>query len=218
MFPVECFIPDSMFKMEAVRYYITLNKELLKQSFRSDYVRYIDFLTAQAKSILEKISASQDIDEMYALLSELESALPYAKILCEYTTLNEKINYLHKELAKLELKESSGFVPDRKSSLRIQRDLDREYDELQKLIAKYKDMVSNVQYLKSVSPESLGAICAKGGKMDKSEFAKVFKQRLEESASNLKQFRTDTFKAIRTYYVREIANLLQHELATATIK
>ncbi len=211
MFPVECFDVGDPNKIEAVKYYLELNKKLLKQ-FSAKESAFLEFLKTEGKDVLKQMAQTTSNTELYELLARIECELPYADKLQQYQTIEQKVQCLHKELAKHQYREERESL-DRKTSLKIQRGLDKEYDELQALIVKYRDAVANLNYIKRVGmdDEALTALYSKNTTVSKEQFVENFKLTVEGIKQEVKELRQQVFEKMRDYHVKEMVNFLEHE-------
>lgn len=212
MFPIECFNVGDPNKIEAVKYYIELNKQLIKLSSVKEHAKFLDFLKTEGKDILKQMTTASSDEQLYELLEKIEWVLPHAEKLQQYDRIEQKVQCLHKELAKYQYKKERESL-DRKTSLKIQRSLDKEYDELEALIAKYRDAVANLNYIKSVSMDdtSLAMLYAKNPNIPKEQFVENFKLTVEDIKQEVKELRQQVFTKMREYYVKEMVNFLEHE-------
>ena len=70
MYPIECFNLADSNKVEAVRYYIELNKQFLKETSKEEYEVFADFLKGTGKDIMLKLSEAKTTREMVTLLNK----------------------------------------------------------------------------------------------------------------------------------------------------
>ena len=211
MYPIECFTLGNEDKTEAVRYYIDLNKTYLKEVSKEEYELFAEFLKGEGKDILERMKDAKTERELYLHLNRIESCLPYAKNLREHKTLEAKVSAMHKELARLALRDAASV---HQTALKQQRVIAEEYDNLLESINKYKDCVREYAYLKSkiADPESIKAIFAsKLGGLGMNEIGQTIKNAIDQRAQSLKEARRDAFDSIKNYSVKEQMYLISQE-------
>ncbi|MBQ9786027.1 MAG: hypothetical protein IJW25_01005 [Clostridia bacterium] len=203
MFPIECFSAENADKMEAVRYYIELNKEFLKETSKEDYELFADFLKGTGKDVMLLMKDAKTDKELYSLLKKLESVLPYKTSIAKLETLEKKVNAITKEFAKILVKEQSVSYT-RLKGLNKQRELAEEYDNLFETINKYKTIlreyndfkenVTNQTALKQVFASKLANV---------KDLSAVLKSAAENLSIKVKQTRAEAFKKIREHNVNE---------------
>ena len=66
MYPIDCFNALSSDKLEAVKYFIDLNKFFLKETSLEDYERFSEYLKGAGKDVLLDISKETDDKKLYA--------------------------------------------------------------------------------------------------------------------------------------------------------
>ena len=138
MYPIDCFDVLDASRMEAVRYYIDLNKKFLKETSREEYELFAEFLKGEGKDIMHQMAGTLTKKDFVNLFKKLEKQLPYAKELAKSKTFEEKISYLHTVSAKLRVSEEK-LTESYSSVLKKQRAMAGEYDELQETVRKYRD-------------------------------------------------------------------------------
>ena len=213
MFPVECFKSDDPTRIEAVKYYILLNKKLLQELSKVEYEKFCDFLRTEGKTVLREMEKDGSDAKLYELLADIEKKLPYVKRLKEFTSLDDKVKWLHKEFAKIKVKKDFENITDNIVSLKRQRILAGQYDEMQRVITKYRDALDSYQYIKAVGNNSteFNRLRAKGASLGKEEFLNGFISTAEELKEELKELRADAFNKMIDYYVAELQSLLEQD-------
>lgn len=218
MYPIECFAASNEDKIEAVRYYIDLNKTYLKEIAKEEYELFVEYLKGEGRDVLEAMKTAKTDRELYLCLNRIESNLPHAKSLKEYKTLDQKVGAIHKEMARLKLRDASS---SHLSAIRQQRAIAEEYDNLLESINKYKDAVREYNFLKSKmsDPAAVKAIFAsKLGGLGMSEIGGAIKNAIDQRAETLKAARKEAFDNVRDYNVKEQMYLITQERLTSTVK
>lgn len=211
MYPIECFSAENSDKIEAVRYYIDLNKAFLKEISVEDYERFSEYMKGAGKDELNKLFSAKTNKEIYKILQNIEKNLPYASSLAVVSTLEDKVALLHKEMARLVVKGSKDIAVDRKSLLKKQRELATRYDDLLVTCNTYRDAVHTLQYLKDKlnDKETMNMLYAKkGSELGISDFAESLKRAMEDTNQKAKDARKLAFVALREYSIEEQVNLI----------
>lgn len=213
MYPIDCFTEENTDKIEAVRYYIYLNKEFLKDTSREDYDNFIEFLKGVGKDILIEMSKAETNKELYTLLKKLEKGLPYKTALTKYSTLEDKINAIHKKFAKNLFASNKQKYSSTKSLVK-QRELAEEYDNLQFILNSYKTNVREYNQFKSdiCNENAIKQIFA-NKTVDASigEMAEALKNAIDKYGLKVKESRNEAFDKIKQYNLNEQVYVLNQE-------
>lgn len=211
MYPIDCYGVENIDNIEAVRYYIYLNKEFLKETSKEEYEVFAEFVKGEGKDIMSKIKEVKSQRELTILFNKLERALPYGTSLAKVKGFEGKIRHLHKCLAKLYLK---GEEKDNKQILKDQRKIANAYDSLIEDIDAYKDAVAGLRELKeklkdqTVISQIFTSKLAGSGEQD---IVETIKNAYEQKAKDVKEKRTVAFGSLKEYSVKEQIHLLEHE-------
>ena len=215
MYPIDCFNVENDSKIEAVRYFIYLNKCYLKEVSREEYELFVEFLKGEGKDILLKMQNAKTDKELTTLFNKIVKALPYASKLAKVKGFEAKINEMHKVLAKLYIYESSK--KSNSAVLKKQREIATKYDNLLEDIKAYKDAFS-------VYLEIKGQFASRGviKQLMASKYAGATVEQVTESlktavdgfALKLKEKRNLAFEDIREYCVKEQLHMLEQEVTT----
>lgn len=219
MYPLECFTPQNADNYEAIKYYIHLNKEYLKETSKEEYELFTEYLKGEGKDIIAKLKEAKTNKELYLCLNRIESALPYASKLKEHKKFEDKINALHKELASLNMRDVETV--HKTSTLKQQRELAEEYDKIFTVINRYKDSVRQYNYLKGkiADKEAVKTVfSSKFGASGINEIGEVIKNAMEQLIANVKLTRKDAFNSLQNYYVKEQMYLIANQRASQTEK
>ena len=212
MYPIDCFEILEPCKMEAVRYYIDINKKFLKETSREEYESFSEFLKGEGKDIMQAMLAVKTNKELYALLLKIEKALPYYKELSKAKTFENKIAFIHRAFAKLriedELKEKSYS-----QVLKMQRQMALDYDVLQDTVAKYRDNAVSYEEIKEQLKDSktMAQLLANSKGFSSADVINGIKSSLEQKKETLKEKRAEAFNKISEYYIKEQVYVLEQE-------
>lgn len=219
MYPIKCFNVSNEDKIEAVRYYIDLNKSYLKEISKEEYELFVEYLKGEGKEILEKMKEAKTEKELYLYLNRIESVLPYAKNLSEYKSFDKKVNALHKEIANLSLRDVE--FKHSVNALKQQRDLAEQYDALYRVVDKYKDYVRQYIFLRAKVSDMEAvqkAFSSKYGKVGMHELGDTIVNAVTKLSENLKASRKVAFEAVRDYSVKEQMYLITQERLNSKVK
>ena len=213
MYPIECFTVDNANKLEAVRYYVELNKVYLKEVSAEHCDDFCNFMEEEGKALMSEISVASTSKKMYDVLKKIEAKLPYAAKIKKIPDFEQKCSAIHREYAKLYVNQLIGDV-DYKSLLKKQRELALEYDKLLDVVNTYQDAVENFNYVKEVArdkPQLIKLYEKNHGGKSFADFAVGFKESAHEFLEDLKTKRASAFDAIRGFYIKEMINMLEHD-------
>ena len=216
MYPIDCYDVANQDKLEAVKYYVDVNKNFLKGFSAKDYDAFCEFMKNQGKDVMIQISEATDMQSLDALVSQIDAKLPYANEL-KGKTFEQKLQVVYRKMAKVVALSGADF--DRKTSLKKQRILAELYDEVVELCNKYRDAVNNRRYMRQTleNPEALNRLYAGKGQ-DKETFISNLRKLADETSAQTKQARAVAFGAIRDYNVQEVACRMAQENAMLLAK
>ena len=208
MYPIDCFNALSSDKLEAVKYFIDLNKFFLKETSLEDYERFSEYLKGAGKDVLLDISKETDDKKLYALLEKLEAVLPYCDAL-KGKSFEQKNFVIYKEIAKNYVKVESY---DRKACLKKHRELAQLYDDAIVVCNKYRDTIYNQRYIRAMveSTEALNRLCENHGK-DKETIIRNLVKLATETNSKTREARIKAFELIREYGIKDAVHQLEQE-------
>lgn len=215
MYPIECFNLADSNKVEAVRYYIELNKQFLKETSKEEYEVFADFLKGTGKDIMLKLSEAKTTREMVTLLNKIDRELPYAKDLSKYKDFEQKITCMHKKLALIEMRDLQNSN-SASQVLKRQRQMASDYDKLLDNVKAYKDAVCVYTDLKnSLKDENTikAVFASRFGSMGAYDIAEAIKSSLEKKQAVVKEKRNLAFSGITDYFVKEQIHVLEQENA-----
>lgn len=208
MYPVDNFNALSPDRMEAIRYYIDLNKYYLKETSKEDYENFLEFLTGAGKDILIKMSNETDEAKVYAMLEEIEKQLPYGGALIG-KKYEKKLNVLYRELAKDKPKNETY---DRKACLKKQRELAQLYDNAIVICGKYKDKINNQRQIREtiLNPTAIARFC-KNNSTDRQIIIKNLFELEREEGRKVREARIKAFAIIRQYGIEDAIHQMEQE-------
>lgn len=209
MYPIDCYSVENPDKIEAVRYFIYLNKELLKETSREEYELFAEFLKGEGKDIMAKIKDVKNQRELTILFNKIERALPYGASLAKVKGFESKISHLHRALAKVALGDDREHTA--RELLKMQRENAGEYDALIDSVGAYKDAVVVLRELKEKLADQavVKQIFASG--VVKGNVTDALKEAMEQKMALVKEKRNVAFGTIKDYYVKEQIYTLAHE-------
>ena len=212
MYPIDCFDVFDSSKMEAVRYYLDLNKKFLKETSREEYELFAEFLKGSGKDIFMQIEKATTNKELFSFFLKLEKQLPYAKDLAKAKTFEEKTSYLHTAFAKLRVNEEK-LTESYSSVLKKQRAMAGEYDELQDTVGKYRDIAVSYEEIKAQlkNIKTMSQVISSRKNMSVSEVLETIKTSLDQKKETLKEKRAEAFDKISEYYIKEQVYVLEQQ-------
>lgn len=220
MYPIDSFTADSPHKIEAIKYYVDLNKAYLKEVSKEEYEVFSEYMKGAGKDLLVQIVHAPCDADMEELLNKLDKALPYGAKLSSISGLENKVAAMHKEFAKLYMR--SDIIPSsRKEALKKQREIAGRYDDLTKTLNTYRDAVSNLDYVKTVARDKriMQNVYSKvGGEKTFEEFAHEFRELADKALEDVKKLRADAFTKIREFGINEMMLVLEHDVTPSSGK
>ena len=216
MYPIDNFKANDPDKIEAMRYYLELNKAYLKEVSREEYDVFAEFLKGEGKDIMLKIAEVKTDKELYSQLAKLEKALPYGKSLSKLKTFEQKVAEMHKILAKLFVRNDVVLSP--KQVYQNQKQMAAQYDGLMEEIKSYRDALLSYRELKEkISNQSMikHIFANKMQQMDKGSVEDAIKNAMQQKHMDVKQKRASVLKNIREYNVKELAYVMEQEMLAA---
>lgn len=208
MYPIDNFNVSSEDRLEAVKYYIDLNKYYLKEISKEGYERFAEFMKGAGKDIVIQISQEEDVNKVYALLEEMEKELPYGKTLIG-KKYERKLDTLYRELAK-DMPKNETY--DRKACLKKQRELAELYDKAIVICGKYKDKVCNHRQIREtlLNPSAINRFC-KNNPNDRDTIIKNLFGLERDAGLKAREARIKAFSVIRQYGIEDAIHQMEQE-------
>lgn len=206
MYPVECYDAQNQDKLEAVRYYVELNKAYLKEVSKEEYETFVEYMKGTGKDVLIKISSANSNEELNVLVEKIDINLPYGKIL-KGKTFEEKLQAIYRQFAKnMKAEEYSA-----KTSLKKQRELATLYDKTNDVCNAYKNAVNEQRYIKEAMNNRLGLLRMYFSKeQSPEEFKRNVTTLAEQTTAKTKEARKAAFALLMEYNIKDEAyRLLQ---------
>lgn len=213
MYPIENYKVNDPDKIEAIRYYLELNKTYLKEVSREEYELFAEYLKGEGKEIMFKIEKCETPKELDFLLKRIEKMLPYASKLSKFKTFEEKVNLIHNLLAKQFVKHDE--IQTSNQILNKQRKMAKEYDQLLEQVKEYQEVVLAYRELKEKLADTTMVRVIFKSKMASegvNEIGNAIKNALEQKYAAVKEKRALVFNEIKNYYVKEQAYVMEQEM------